>query len=325
VSPVKRDILICAVLAVILALVPLVVGTRYIITQMTMFFIWAIVVTQWNLVLGVAGIFSLAQMALFAVGAYATAMLAYYLAFPVVLAMPAAALVTVLVSLIIGAACLRLRGPYVALLTLAIAQVIYLIVVNDTACFTNPPSGCLPLFGGVRGFSRFGDLGFRSLLGSRFYVAHYYVGLGLAVLAVIFSIAIIRGPLGLAFKALRDNPGYAMSRGISKFKYQLWVFGLSAFFTGLAGAFYAAQFGVVGPIVFSIAMLLFLLSMIVVGGIGTIWGPLLGAALLMLADESMRETGDWRDIGLGILLAVFVILLPKGLAGLRFRQGASKP
>ena len=299
------------------------IGTRYIITQMTLFFIWAIVVTQWNLVLGVGGIFSLAQMALFAVGAYATAMLGYYFGVPILLAMPAAGLVTVLVSIIIGLACLRLRGPYVALLTLAIAQVIYLVVVNDTACFTNPPSGCLPLFGGVRGFSRFGDLGFRSLMGSKWYVAHYYVGLGLVLLAVIFSIAIIRGPLGLAFQALRDNPGYAMSRGISKFKYQLWVFGLSAFFTGLAGAFYAVQFGVVGPIVFSLAMLLFLLSMIVVGGMGTIWGPLLGAAVLMLADEGMREVGDWRDIGLGLVLALFVILLPRGLIGLRGIQGKS--
>lgn len=315
-SRTKRDIILAVLFAVLLALLPLVIGTRYIITQMTLFFIWAIVVTQWNLVLGVAGIFSLAQMALFAVGAYATAMLAYYFAVPVVLAMPAAALVTVLVSLMIGLACLRLRGPYVALLTLAIAQVIYLVVVNDTACFTNPPSGCLPLFGGVRGFSRFGDLGFRSLLGTKWYVAHYYVGLALALLALLFSIAIIRGPLGLAFTALRDNPGYAMSRGVSKFKYQLWVFGLSAFFTGLAGAFYAAQFGVVGPIVFSFATLLFLLSMIVVGGLGTIWGPLLGAAVLMLADEGMREFGDFRDIGLGLTLALFVILLPRGLMGM---------
>lgn len=314
-TSVKRDLLICLGLAALLILVPLFVGTRYIITQMTLFFIWAVVVTQWNLVLGVGGIFSLAQMALFAIGAYATAMLGYYFAFPIIVAMPIAGLVTVLASIVIGLACLRLRGPYVALLTLAIAQVIYLIVVNDTACFTNPPSGCLPLFGGVRGFSKFGDLGFRNLFGSKWYVAHYYVGLGLALVAVIFSIAIIHGPLGLAFKALRDNPGYAMSRGISKFKYQLWVFGLSAFFTGLAGAFYATQFGVVGPVVFSLSMLLFLMSMIVVGGMGTIWGPLLGAAVLMLADEGMREFGDWRDIGLGVILTSFVIFLPKGLAG----------
>eukprot|EP01036_Dinobryon_divergens_P043453 gene43453-57840_t len=282
----------------------------------TLFFIWAIVVTQWNLVLGVGGIFSLAQMALFAVGAYATAMLGYYWAAPLALAIPTAALIVVVVSLAIGLACLRLRGPYVALLTLAIAQMLYLLVVNDTACFTNPPSGCLPLFGGVRGISRFGDLGFRTLVGTKWYVAHFYVGLILAALAMLVAVLIVRGPLGLAFQALRDNPGYAMSRGVSRFKYQLWVFAVSAFFTGLAGGFYAAQFGVVGPTVFSFAQLLLLLSMIVVGGMGTIWGPVLGALVLMLADEGMREFGEWRDIGLGLILILFVVLLPRGLAGL---------
>ena len=314
-----RDIVLALGLAALLALVPLVFGTRYIISQMTLFFIWAMVVTQWNLVLGVAGIFSLAQMALFAIGAYATAMLAYYGALPLLAAMPLAALVTVAASLLMGFACLKLKGAYVALLTLAVAQVIFLVVVNDTACFTDPPSGCLPLFGGVRGFSRFGDLGFRDLLGSKFYVGHYYVGLSLLLAAQIFCIAVIRSPLGLAFRALRDNPGYAMSRGVGRLRYQLWVFGLSAFFTGLAGAFYAANFGVVGPVVFSVSMLLFLLAMIVVGGLGTVWGPLLGCVLLMAADEGLREFGTLRDIGLGLVLAAFVILLPKGLAGLRLR------
>jgi branched-chain amino acid transport system permease protein len=314
-TPFRRDIAISVALVAVMVLVPLVFGTRYIVTQLTVFFIWGIVVTQWNLVLGVAGIFSLAQMALFAIGAYGTAMLAYYGGMAVLPAMLIAALVTVLASLIIGFACLRLKGPYVALLTLAIAQVMYLIVVNDTDCFTNPPSGCLPLLGGVRGFSRFGDLGFRELLGSKWFIGSYYVGLGLLLVAQIFCAYLIRGPLGLAFRALRDNPGYAMSRGVGRLKYQLWVFGLSAFLTGLAGAIYAAHFGVVGPIVFSVTTLLFLLAMIVVGGMGTVWGPLMGAALLMIADEGLREVGDWREIGLGLVLAAFVILLPKGLAG----------
>ncbi len=219
------------------------------------------------------------------------------------------------VSLVIGLACLRLKGPYVALLTLAIAQMLYLLIVNDTDCFTMPPSGCMPLFGGVRGISKFGDLGFRSLLGPKWYVAHFYVGLALLAIAMVVSIVVIRGPLGLAFQALRDNPGYAMSRGVSRFKYQLWVFAVSAFLTGLAGGFYAAQFAVVGPTVFSLSQLLFLLAMIVVGGLGTIWGPITGAALLMLADEGARELGDFRDIGLGVLLMLFVVSLRRGLVG----------
>jgi branched-chain amino acid transport system permease protein len=314
VTPMRRDILIGLACLAAAMLVPFLFGGRYIVTQSTVFFIWAIVVVQWNLVLGVGGIFSLAQMALFATGAYATAMLGFYLNVPMLLAIPLGGLIAVLASVVIGLACLRLRGPYVALLTLAIAQVMYVLIVNDTACFTNV-SGCLPLFGGVRGIGQFGDLGLRSLFPSKWYVAHYYVALALLAVALAFSIIVIRGPLGLAFKALRDSPGYALSRGVSRFKYQLWIFGVSAFFTGVAGGFYAVHFRVIGPTVFSFSLLLFLIAMIVVGGMGSIWGPLLGAALLMLADESMKEFSDYRNIGLGLLVTLFVIAWPRGLAG----------
>lgn len=313
-SPVRRDLLIgLAFLAVAIAL-PFVAPGRYIVTQSTLLFIWAIVVVQWNLVLGVGGIFSLAQMALFAAGAYATAMLGFYWKWPMLVAIPAGGVVTVVVSLVVGLACLRLKGPYVALLTLAVAQVMYVLIVNDTDCFTTT-GGCMPLFGGVRGIGQFGDIGLRALFPSKWYVAHYYVALVLLAVAIAFSVVVIRGPLGLAFRALRDNPGYAMSRGISRFKYQLWIFGVSAFFTGVAGGFYAVHFRVVGPSVFSFQLLLFLIAMIVVGGLGSIWGPLLGAVLLMFADEAMKEFSDYRNIGLGLLLAVFVIAWPNGIVG----------
>lgn len=311
----RRDLLVgLAVLALAIA-VPIVFQTRYVVTQATLFFIWAIVVTQWNLVLGVGGIFSLAQMAIFACGAYVTAVLGYYFDVSLWVAMPLAGLGAMVFSVLIGLACLRLRGPYVALLTLATAQVCYIYIINDTDCFTNPPSGCMPLLGGVRGISKIGDLGFRDLLGTKFYIAHYYVGLALLTAATVFSTVIIRGPIGLAFQALRDNPGYAVSRGIGRFKYQVWLFALSAFFTGIAGAFYAAHFKVIGPDIFSLTLLLFLISMIVVGGLGTIWGPLLGSALLMIADEGAKEISEYRNIGLGVILVLFVTLLPRGLVG----------
>jgi len=314
VSPVRRDLLIGLAFLIAAIALPLLAPGRYIVTQSTLLFVWAIVVVQWNLVLGVGGIFSLAQMALFAAGAYATAMLGFYWKWPMLLAIPAGGVVTVVVSLVVGLACLRLKGPYVALLTLAVAQVMYVLIVNDTDCFTTT-GGCMPLFGGVRGIGQFGDIGLRALFPSKWYVAHYYVALVLLAVAIAFSVVVIRGPLGLAFRALRDNPGYAMSRGISRFKYQLWIFGVSAFFTGIAGGFYAVHFRVVGPSVFSFQLLLFLIAMIVVGGLGSIWGPLLGAVLLMFADEAMKEFSDYRNIGLGLLLAVFVIAWPNGIVG----------
>lgn len=318
---VRRDMLIGLVCLGVAIAVPFLVPGRYVVTQSTLFFIWAIVVVQWNLVLGIGGIFSLAQMALFATGAYATAMLGFYWKVPMLAAIPIAGFVAVAVGMLIGLACLRLRGPYVALLTLAIAQVMYVLIVNDTDCFTST-SGCMPLFGGVRGIGQFGDIGLRALFPSKWYVAHYFVALALLAIAVAVSIVVIRGPLGLAFRALRDNPGYAMSRGISRFKYQLWIFAVSAFFTGVAGGFYAVHFRVVGPTVFSFSLLLFLIAMIVVGGLGSIWGPLLGAALLMLADEGMKEFSDYRNIGLGLLLAMFVIVWPNGLSGWLQRKPA---
>jgi len=319
VTPVKRDILIGLVLVAAACAVPFLFPGRYVVTQATLFFVWAVVVVQWNLVLGVGGIFSLAQMALFATGAYATAMMGFYWKVPMLAAIPLAGVVTVAAGMLIGLACLRLRGPYVALLTLAIAQVLYVLIVNDTACFTTT-GGCMPLFGGVRGIGQFGDLGFRALMPKTWHIAHYFVALGLLVVAVAMSIVIIRGPLGLAFRALRDNPGYAVSRGISRFRYQLWIFAVSAFLTGIAGGFYAVHFRVVGPTVFSFQLLLFLIAMIVVGGLGTIWGPLLGAAVLMLADEGVKELSDYRNIGLGLLLVLFIILQPGGLVRLFSRR-----
>jgi branched-chain amino acid transport system permease protein len=319
----RRDLLVGVAMLACASAVPFVFPERYLITQMTVFFIWATVVTQWNLVLGVGGIFSLAQMALFACGSYGTAMLGYYFHWPLWLAMPASAVLALAVSMLIGLACLRLKGPYVALLTLAIAQVIYLLIINDTECFSTNEGGCMPLFGGVRGIGKFGDLGFRDLFGSKFIVANYFLGLVLLAAAFAFSVIVIRGPLGLAFRALRDNPGYAMSRGIGQFKYQLWIFALSAFFTALAGAVYAADFRVVGPTIFSFTLLLFLLSMIVVGGMGSVWGPLVGAVVLMVADEGFKEFQDWRALGMGLILPLFVVLLPGGLTGL-FNRGRAK-
>jgi branched-chain amino acid transport system permease protein len=311
----RRDLFVGAALLACAIVVPFAFGDRYAITQATLFFLWATVVTQWNLALGVGGVFTLAQMALFAFGAYGTAMLGYYGGWPLWLAMPVAALGTVIASILVGLACLRLKGPYVALLSLAIAQVVYLMIINDTECFLTDEGGCMPLFGGVRGISRFGDLGFRDWLGSKYIVADYFLALFVLTLAFAFTIIIVRGPFGLAFRSLRDNPAYAVARGISRFRYQLWIFALSAFFTGLAGTVYAAHFRVVGPTIFSFTLLLFLLSMIVVGGMGSTWGPLIGAAALMLADEGLKEFQAWRALGMGLVLPICVILLPGGVVG----------
>jgi branched-chain amino acid transport system permease protein len=254
-------------------------------------------------------------MALFAFGGFTTGMMGLYLGWSLWAALPLAGVGSVLFSLLIGLACLRLRGPYVALLTLAIAQVMYLLIITDTECFFMEGVTCRNFTGGTRGLTKYGDFGFRDMLGAKWAYGHYYMGLVMLALSTIVSIAIIRGPLGLAFRALRDNPAYALARGLDRFKYQLLVFALSAFFTGVAGGVYAGHFKVIGANVLYLSLLLFLLAMIIVGGIGRVWGPILGAAALMLADEFLKDYVEWRNIGLGLIIALFAMLWPQGLSG----------
>lgn len=267
------------------------------------------------MLVGFSGVFSLAQMALFGFGGSATAMLCFYFGLNVWAAMPLAAIATVLFSLVIGAACLRLSGAYTALLTLAVAQVMYLLIVTDTDCFVMAGTQCRQLTGGAVGFARFGDLGTRAMFKAKYLVADYALVVTLFAVTMLFTWAIIRGPIGLAFRALRDNPGCAMARGISRFQMQLLVFGLSAFFTGLAGGLYAAHFNAIGPGVLSFSQLFFIIAM-VVGGIGRLWGPLVGAILLVAADEAMREIGEFRSLGPDIIIAAVMVLMPNGLIGL---------
>ena len=313
---IKRDLIIGIVLIGIAAIVPFVWPERYVLLELTLFFIWATVVTQWNLVFGVAGVFSLAQMAIFAMGGYVTGMFGLYFHWSLWAALPMGAIAAVIFSVVVGLACLRLDGAYVALLTFAIAEAMYLLIITDTECFYMEGVTCRNFTGGTRGLVNFGDFGFRHMLGYKYAAfGNYFLALAVLTLATAFSIFVIRSPLGMAFAALRDNQTYAVARGISRFKYQLVVFAASACFTGLAGAVYAGYFTVMGADILNISLLLLLLSMMVIGGLGTVWGPIVGGATLTLVNEGLNEFVDWRLLGLGLILILFIIFWPTGIVG----------
>ena len=319
----KKDFLICFLLLIIFIALPFIYPSRYFIGQLTIFFIWTTVISQWNIVFGYAGIFSLAQMAIFAVGGYATGMMALYFDLSLWLTLPLGGIVAVLFSILIGLACLRLSGPYVALLTLAISQTIYLLIITDTHCFFYEGVTCRNFTGGTRGLTNYGDFGFRQLLPYKYQsFGNYYLAMVVMFLSLLFTFFVIRGPLGFAFKALRDNPVCAVSRGLNRVKFQLVIFSVSAFFTGCAGGIFAGHFQVMGANTLYMSLLLYLLSMMVIGGLGTPWGPILGTACLMIADEFLKELIEWRLAGLGIILMCFIIFYPKGLSG--FLEAFSK-
>lgn len=311
----RVDLAISLLIVAVAVALPFLVDSRYVLGQVVLALFYATIASQWNLLFGFSGIFSLAQMAIFAFGGYATAMLCFYFGWDVWAALFPGALGAVVFSLIVGVACLRLSGVYVALLTLAIAQTMYLLIVTDTECFIMVGSICRQFTGGAVGFARFGDLGTRELLKGQWLVGNYAIVATLFAVTMIFTYIVVKSPIGLAFRALKDNPGYAVARGVNRFQAQLLVFGISAFFTGLAGGFYAAHFQAIGPGILSMSQLMFIIAIAVVGGVGTFWGPLVGTIVLVAADEVMREAGEFRTLGLGLIIALFIVLMPKGLVG----------
>jgi branched-chain amino acid transport system permease protein len=314
-SEMQRHLIGAAVLLVSIAALPIFVTQRYILGEIIVFMLWASVAIQWNVLMGHAGVFSLGQMLFFAIGAYTVGMAGTYLDLSPWISIPAGAAVAAVAALFIGLACIRLAPAYVALLTFAIAFMAYSLITTDSACFTAIGGNCQPLFGGTNGFSGFKDFGFRALLKGNWIVGNYFIILGSLAISFVTSIVVIHGRLGLAFRALKDSSIYAASRGINLTKFHMIAFAITSMFTGFSGAVYAAHYRFAGPSLFELPTLVLILSMMIVGGLRSTWGPIFGAMLIMSLVEVSRGMADIQNTVVGTVLVIFVLLLPKGIAG----------
>jgi branched-chain amino acid transport system permease protein len=277
---------------------------RFILHLIILFFTWGIVTQSWNLILGVGGIFSFAQVALFAVGGLTSGVISQQLGWSPYLSVWLAPVVATIAALIIGLPSLRLRGPYVVLLTLAFAE-----LLRNFA--TQGPTW---VAGGGYGLRYVPKFGFEEMWGTGTgRVAYYYVSLLFFAIATYAIWRIFHSPIGMSFRALRDSETYAVSRGVDPFRFKLLLFALSAFFTGLAGGFLVHYNGAQSPAILNFPLTINLLAMIVLGGWGTFWGPILGTALLTALPELLREAETYRNLTMGLALALIAIFAPEGL------------
>jgi branched-chain amino acid transport system permease protein len=230
--------------------------------------------------------------------------------------LPLAGVSGVTVSLLMGLTTLRLRGAYVVVVTLCCATAMYQLIVTDVACFRKLETVCYSLTGGARGLARFGDFGFAQLIGYQFAATgNYLLAVACLLLGTMFATVIVHSPYGKAFQAMRDSEVCAAARGIVVAKYQLIVFAAAGFFTGIAGGVYAGTMKTFGPQVLELPTLLFLLSMMIVGGRGKVWGPILGTAVLAFLDEFFRDLAQWRNASYAMVLILILIAMPGGIAG----------
>ncbi len=285
-------------------------GGNYVTHLIITFFVWGMVAQCWNLIMGVSGIYSFGQLALFQVGAFATGVLSFSFGVSPWVSIWTAPIAAVIASLIIGLPTLRLRGIYVVLLTLAFHELLRNWITTGPQWIS----------GGGYGLVRVPKLGFEHVLGPQYEkVFYYYTGLVFFGLATYAIWRILNSPIGLAFRALRDSEDYAISRGVDPFSFKLFLFAFSAFFTGLAGGFSAHYNGSASTSLFDFGVMINLLVMIVLGGWGTFAGPIFGSAILTFLTELLRAFDLYRILALGIAMAVIAVAAPEGLVPLGAR------
>ena len=296
--------LLPAFLAVVaLAAVPLVVQDSYIRHLMIMAFIFAVVASNWDLSMGYGGVFNFGHMAFFGIGVYTFAILGRVLDVSPWLALPASGLAAAVAAALVTLPVLRLKGIYVILVTFAFGQLCLQIVVSQSE-----------VTGGTQGMVllpplRIGDYNFAR--DGRF--AYYYAGLLLLIASTVYLRGLVRSDFGRSVVALRDNQDYAVSRGLSLSRQRLLLMMGSAVFTGLAGGFYATYLRVASVEVFGFSLLALVLSMLLLGGICTLYGPILAAFALTLLSESLADLGAWRFLIIATGIILVMRFYPGGL------------
>jgi ABC-type branched-subunit amino acid transport system permease subunit/pimeloyl-ACP methyl ester carboxylesterase len=288
-----------------LVLLPLAVEANYLRHLLILSFVFGIVAASWDLSLGFGGLFNFAHVALFAVGIYTYGVLTKSLGVDPWLAMLVAGPVTMAVAALLALPVLRLDGIYVILVTIAFSQLIYQIIISQSSV-TGGTSGIVTLPPLAIGDYR---------LTSNGRIGYYYVALALLVAACAFLHLTIRSRWGRAIIALRDAKYAAIARGVPEGRTRVVTLAASGLFTGLAGGFYASYVRVASPDIFGLGPLTLVLSILLVGGIGTIWGPVVAAFLIILISEALADLGPWRDILTALLIIAVMVLYPGGLWG----------
>lgn len=285
---------------------PLMVKANYFIHLAVLAMIWMMVAQGANVIQGYTGYVSIAQGGFMGIGAYTSALISLHGGLPVWLAIAIAPVVTSVAALIAGYPSLRVKGHYFAIVTLAMNMVVFIVLVN-----------WIPVTGGEAGTSGIPAPEAISLFGHEISferrINYYYLVLAALVLTTLLVAAVVRSRVGQVLQAIRQNETFAETVGIACWRYKLFSFVFSAALAGFAGALYGHYLSFISPAPFSVDASLNAILAVILGGSGTLTGPLVGAALTVALPEVLRVAEVFRFIVYGLGLIVVVIFLPTGL------------
>jgi branched-chain amino acid transport system permease protein len=307
--------------------------------MMAQFAMIALIAIGLNVVVGQTGLLDLGYVGFYAIGAYTTAVLTvYHGSWPFYLALPAAIVVTMISGVVLGAPTLRVRGDYLAIVTLGFGEIIRISVNNIEWLGASAGIKDIPHPGGIGpapsppfdqgGLFELPSLAWEGIVpkidlerktaflsfGSRDAIPYYWLILTVLVLVIIGDKMIKNSRVGRAWEATREDEDAAELMGVPTFKYKLMAFALGAAIGGLSGSFYASsQSGYINPQSFPLLLSMLFVAAVVVGGSGNRWGAIAGGALVAYLPERFRDFADYRLLFFGLALTVLAVWRPEGL------------
>ncbi|MCC2664619.1 MAG: transporter ATP-binding protein [Geminicoccaceae bacterium] len=311
-----RQRLAFAGLGAVALLAPLAVPNDYVMGVIARICLYALLALGLNIVVGFAGLLDIGYVAFFGIGSYVYAFLSsphFGLHLPFLLTLPIVVAATAVSGVIIGAPTLRVRGDYLAMVTLGFGEIVYLLLVNldRPLNITGGPSGIIgvdpPALAGLAPGSN---------------VEYYFLFLVFLAFAVLMSVRLRDSRIGWAWRAIREDEVAAQAMGINVFVAKLQAFAIGAAFAGVAGCLLASWQRSVFPANFMFTESINILAMVILGGMGNLFGVILGAALIVALPELFREFEQYRLLAFGFMLMALMVFRPQGLLTFRGRRQA---
>ena len=317
---------IAVLVALVLPMTPF--SDRYVLDVSILVLTYIMLGWGLNIVVGLAGLLDLGYVAFYAVGAYSYALLSLHFELSFWICLPLAGMFAATFGMLLGFPVLRLRGDYLAIVTLGFGEMIRVILINWYK-LTNGPNGLSgiprpsffglpfapsPVAEGGQTFSGFFDIAYSPMHRVIFL---YYLILALALLTNLFTLRIRKLPIGRAWEGLREDEIACRSLGINPTNTKLTAFAIGAMFAGFAGSFFATRQGFVSPESFTFIESAIILAIVVLGGMGSQVGVVVAAIVLIGGPELVRQLADFRMLAFGGLMVLIMIWRPRGLLAFR--------
>jgi branched-chain amino acid transport system permease protein len=313
-----------ALLAFAVALPFLPFADRYILDLAILVLTYVMLGWGLNIVVGLAGLLDLGYVAFYAVGAYSYALIAQHFGWSFWVCLPLAGVFAAFFGVILGFPVLRLRGDYLAIVTLAFGEIVRVVLLNWYS-FTNGPNGISgiprPSFFGLP-FDRLGDVTFHKTFGLEYSSLHriiflYFLILILALVTNFVTVRLRRLPVGRAWEALREDEIACRSLGLNTTNTKLTAFAIGAMFAGFAGSFFATRQGFISPESFVFMESALILAIVVLGGMGSQIGVAIAAVVMIGGFEVFREAEQFRMLIFGLAMVSIMVWRPRGLIAVR--------